>query len=44
MIVGRTLKKAFIGLIRDHKCKIGRIKAIKRKVPSSGCKSKVKNS
>lgn len=36
--------RKFIGLIKDHRSKVGRIKAVKRKVSRNGCKNKVKNS
>ena len=32
-------RRVFVGLVRDHRCRIGRIKAVKRRVYSSGSKS-----
>jgi len=37
------MKRTFIGLIRDHRTRIGRIRATRKVVPSHGSKGKVKN-
>lgn len=37
-------KKTFVGLVRDHRTRIGRIKATKKMVSESGSESKVKDS
>ena len=38
------VKKVFIGLIRDHRTRIGRIKGFRGKVLRSGCEGKAKDS
>ena len=38
------MRRVFVGLVKDHKTKIGRIKATRKQVFAHGCKSKVKDS
>lgn len=37
------MKRVFIGLIRDHRVRIGRIKGIRKSVTTYGSKSKDKD-
>ena len=40
----RYSKRAFVGLIRDHRCRIGRIKTVKMRVYSSGSEGEAQDS